>query len=277
MEVYFISRDQAITLRNGVKFISKTAAHQSGAIFLIDFFEVDIFESLFDRNSCHMGRGGALFHSLSDDIVNTANGLTVFGGTIAFIDTTLQNKSRFDLAPDVLFLKNTARVNGGAVLVNRTNTTVEISSTFIGNKAQSQGGGVSIIPSERKNTAESFVVVIVKEASFTRNYGGGGAISIYGRVNLTTLDSRYSDNSETHGGALHISGIAKIAIIKNCIVTENRADRSGGSVLVYEGENVTIEDSTFTKNSGELAGSIYVERTREVVIHNTIFENSTAK
>eukprot|EP00210_Caulerpa_lentillifera_P008361 g7974.t1 len=53
---------------------------------------------------------------------------------IAFIDTTLQNNARFDLAPDVLFLKNTARVRGGAVLVNGTNTTVEISSTFIRNK-----------------------------------------------------------------------------------------------------------------------------------------------
>eukprot|EP00210_Caulerpa_lentillifera_P000097 g93.t1 len=288
--VFYLERS-SITLRNGVEFISNTATHQGGAIFLKDFIGIDISDSLFDGNSCHMGRGGALYISPSNGsacgiqrsvfVRNFANGVTGLGGAIAFIDTTLQNNARLDLAPDVLFLKNTARVSGGAALVNGTNTTVEISSIFIGNEAQSQGGGVSIIPSEHRDTGENFIVVIVKEASFTRNYGGrrgGGAISIYGRVNLTTLDSYYTNNTGIYGGAIYTERIAETSTIKNCTLTENTANETGGSIMIFGGKHVTIEDSTFVGDSCMVyGGSIYAELTREVNVYNSIFNRNTAK
>jgi len=137
-----------------VKFARNRADHQGGAIFLREYVGIQISDTSFEENSCQLGRGGALLLSPSGEascrirrsifVRNSANGIMGFGGAIAVRDKTLDAPPALDIAPDVLFLSNTARVSGGAVVVNGTNNTITASSTFIGNAVQGDGGGMCI-------------------------------------------------------------------------------------------------------------------------------------
>jgi len=143
-----------VTFRDRVKFARNRADHQGGAIFLREYVGIQISDTSFEENSCQLGRGGALLLSPSGEascrirrsifVRNSANGIMGFGGAIAVRDKTLDAPPALDIAPDVLFLSNTARVSGGAVVVNGTNNTITASSTFIGNAVQGDGGGMCI-------------------------------------------------------------------------------------------------------------------------------------
>lgn len=66
------------------------------------------------------------------------------GGAIALKNVGDSSTQELRLGLDVQFLKNTARVSGGAVFVNGTNAIINTSSTLIKNTAQGEGGGIYI-------------------------------------------------------------------------------------------------------------------------------------
>lgn len=146
-----------VTFQDRVKFVRNRAEHQGGATFLREYEAIQISETSFEDNSCLLGRGGAVLISPLGEAEcrirrsifarNSANGVMGSGGAIAVTDTTLDAPPMIDLAPDVLFMNNTARISGGAVAVNGTNNMINASSVFFGNTVQGDGGGICIIVS----------------------------------------------------------------------------------------------------------------------------------
>ncbi|MEM7314669.1 MAG: choice-of-anchor Q domain-containing protein, partial [Planctomycetota bacterium] len=124
----------------------------------------------------------------------------------------------------------------------------------------------------------------------------GGAI--LNRENLSLIDSAVTGNSATFGGGVYSTGqllLSGTAISNNTsssdggglflgsestttIVTShvsgNTATRMGGGL---EGNGaLTVEDSTFSANSGERGGGIYLQSSSNVSVRNTTFSGNTA-
>jgi len=163
-----------IVLKDGTRFTSNVAGHHGGSLFLSDNRGLNITDTLFQNNSCHFGKGGAVFIEPFDDSDtrirrsifknNSANGVMGMGGALAFGNTDINSTRRLELGSDVLFLKNTARVSGGAVIVYETRALVHALSAFINNSAQGAAGGLHFLVSYRysQNICNSCIVLVFK-------------------------------------------------------------------------------------------------------------------
>jgi predicted outer membrane repeat protein len=154
--------------------------------------------------------------------------------------------------------------SGGGLLEDNTATVVLNGATFTGNTASSSGGGIATSGD-----------LSITDSIFNDNHdtgGDGGAIKVFSDSGTTTIDgSTFTDNTTdgwggafeqqllqpppgpgvaaTTGYALHVTGST---------FTGNTAADEGGGALDTEADNVaiTVDDSTFTDNSGGWGGGI---------------------
>eukprot|EP00210_Caulerpa_lentillifera_P003771 g3603.t1 len=282
--------DSKITLKNGVQFISNVADHHGGAIYMNKSLGLNVSDTLFQNNACHLSKGGAIFVLSSNDSVahvrrsifkgNSANGVMGMGGAIAFGYTGKHVERALEISGDVLFLKNTARVNGGAVIVYNTKATVCVMSTFVGNSVQGAAGGLQLMFSENHLTEGAVMHVTVKAAHFFNNRAivhGGGAMFLFGAVHTMVLNSTFIQNSGNNGGVVYSKRATKIEFHNNCQFKQNKASQNGGSLFV-RGTEVNITNCSFIGNEGERGGSINAKDGDGDTIHiqDSVFEGNGA-
>ena len=110
----------------------------------------------------------------------------------------------------------------------------------------------------------------ISQCTFTNNDAkNGGAMRIWGKVNVTNCQFESNSATESDGGAVDIKGGC---IMHNCTFTNNQSHSYGGAACI--GENSSIVDSTFTGNSGDSGGA--VELTQGGQVGDSTFENNTA-
>jgi hypothetical protein len=147
--------------------------------------------------------------------------------------------------------------DGGTLTVD--NCTVSSSSAF------DSGGGIN-------NYGGTLTVDNCTVSSSSAYFGGGICNdSRGGSATLTVTNSTLNGNSagEGGGGAIFNGGAQGAAnmTMNNCTVSSNLGNRGAG-IFTYFG-TVTVTNSTFSGNSGMLAGAIYTQGV--VTLGDTIF------
>lgn len=151
--------------------------------------------------------------------------------------------------------ENCAARDGGAIYNTITGNCAVLGTSFVGNQANSTGGGVY-----------STGVLSIQNCSFSQNQAvvSGGAIFGAG-VNL--IDCTFTGNHAPAGGAINCSG--RILDVERCSFSGNSA--TNGGAILSEGET-TINLSTIVSNGAETGGGLYL-RGPAKLIESKVYDN----
>ncbi len=193
---------------------------------------------------------------------------------------------------------------GGAIYAGSRTTTTVLNSKFNGNKAFGNGESGK---SERGGGAiavNGFGLLSISDSEFTNNEGiNGGAINVV-RTELSVENSTFINNDSTsggvfgpdtfgYGGAIYTDGASSSReeivpgniTIRNSRFDSNQGAGQGGGLFLfgYEGDVVTVENSTIINNSViedtnnfALGGGIRHGSNSELIVTNSVFANNSA-
>ena len=285
---------------NGAEFNKNTAA-AGGAIYTTD--TTTIADSTFSENEA-ASNGGAVVTSGTG--TTTVTGSTFDGNKAATAGGAIYNDSTGKLTVSGSEFTNNTAVSGGAIDNNAPDGTVEItSSSFTNNSATTTGGAIRNIGNvtitdsvfsgnTTPNTTSDLTydggaiyndggsVVLTGNNVFTANKSSFGGAIYSGHNNATlTIDgatfggdsAALGNSASTDGGAIKVD-FNSSANISNTIFNNNTAVRSGGAIAVMG--QTTISDSTFTNNSSNNGGAVWVTGNADnvVTINNTTFDSN---
>jgi hypothetical protein len=193
------------------------------------------------------GNGGGLsnagYASLSHVTVSdsVANGLVSNGGGI-------ENDGTLSLIDSVI--TGNAAVNGDGGGLNNTGELTASGTTISGNSALN-GGGVG-------NYGYGTAAFLDSTISGNSAVVTGGGIQNYG--SLTLASSTVSGNSANYGGGLY-NGVSYdsstgSAALTNCTVADNSASSDGGGIINRYSCNLTLSDSTLSRNAAAYYGGV---------------------
>ena len=150
---------------------------------------------------------------------------------------------------DYHFYNNTADVHGGAIYIgnNSDNCTIK-NSIFEGNTVPLNGN---------------------------IELGFGGAIVCIGH-NTTVINSNFTKNKATNGGAIYASGASGNTNITDAIFKDNYATYTGGAIAL-RASAVSVNNTKFYNNTAADGGALYVGGTGITnFVYLSDFENNTA-
>ena len=136
--------------------------------------------------------------------------------------------------------------DGGGIYNNFVATMTLTDSTVSGNTVSHAGGGIY----NGNNLTASGCYISGNSSGYT----GGGILT---KGTLILSDSTVSGNSAVFGGGLEnftYGGSASMATISNCTFTGNSAAGSGSGINNWQGNTITLSDSTISYNVGGNAG-----------------------
>ena len=164
---------------------------------------------------------------------------------------------------------------GGGVFVQRSNLSITGNSSFSGNSARKDGGGVSARDSSNVN--------ISGNTTFSSNSASfGGGVSAWDSSNVyISGNTTFIDNSATNrdGGGVSALDSSNVNISGNTTFSGNSArDGNGGGVSVQDSSNVYISgNTTFSGNSASDGGGVSAIYSSNVNISgNTTFRGNSA-
>ena len=283
-----------------------------GAIYIIgNLTTAHVLDSLFENNSARAG--GAIYVEGNmdkwtferDTFFNNAaftNNTKYGGGAIA-----VQGNATNNIFNDSVFTLNTGTTHGGAInfMGNAINNTIA-ECEFLDNNAK-YGSDIAV----NKNT-ENFNISKCNFESYTeaaQEVVGGGALYFINNVTNLNIDecnfSSYiaraggaiffektveksiienclfenneitTQNEDYGGGAISIENDALDLIIGNCEFINNTASTKGGAIFINNAENILIDNTLFSENTGEDGGALYLNNGNNVKIQNSSFINNT--
>ena len=273
----------SITVENCI--FERNTADNGGAMHMSGGSHVTLIGSAFISNKAH-DSGGAI--SSEDRILGKGNNrIAMFNKTLLLSGRTVfhNNEARFGGAVKLVFCNatfsgrieftnNSAEEGGGIHCVYSQLIINTTQLDFIGNTAQSRGGGIfisyvneTLLLTGKTNFSnnrakecggagffESLVELAFHEVSILENSESALCI-INGIVNFLELAS-FCNNYGRYGGAIHLVN-SKVLFHENTSFTQNRADRDGGAIYA-SGAKVTIKSEThFKLNSAQNGGGIY--------------------
>jgi len=298
------SRGGAIAFYNGKltisssEFISNIAAQEGGAIAFVNpqiyngtlpspFLEIEIEETLFEKNTAVTREGGALYYTNSSteekdlkflikDCTFNENVGKGGGGVLAVI-SELHQAHTFDLRieGETKFYKNTTGWSGGVFLLRsyRGNLALTIPETadvqFDQNEAGSDGGAIYI--KDNSNNADNYAQLDISASFEKNNAGNGGAIYLNSlkiidgkQVNTAKGTIRkksvFTLNTATgNGGVINTVGASLTINGQNDLTAPmfegNSAEGNGGAI--YSIGNLTLDKGVFLSNEAQNGGAIY--------------------
>ena len=272
----------------GTTVSGNTAGLQGGGVSSQDSGGVTVVNSAITNNESGLGDGdggggGIHVEDLSGPL--TVENSTVSGNTAGGGDGGGLNLDDAD----------------GPYAFYETNAPVLITdSTFANNRAEANGGGISLYDIEGD--------VTIERTSITGNdakYGGGGddgaggGIAISGvsmlsgegadraAATVSIVDSDISANDAKYGGGAAIGNVAGNVEVENTTVTGNEANFLGGGLIVgginapngTTDASVTITDSIFSSNTTKYAvGGVGIDDVEgDVLITGTTISNNDFK
>ena len=190
-------------------FVNNSAGNNGGAIEFLYTQSIDITGvSYFEGNSAENGGAFDLYGtdtgaSISGDIIFTNNNATS-GGAIYVCYSILNSTGR------MVYKNNTASL-GGAIFMTSSDTIFYGDTSFTNNTAIDKGGAVSSDPNSQ--------IYFHREPN---------------SLTSTESDFVFEGNSAAYGGAIALSGNAKMIINPQVeiIFTENKAHHVGGAIFV---------------------------------------------
>ena len=210
------------------------------------------------RDKCKLIVNGGIFRN---NDAQTAS----YGGGAIFNDSeaeTIINGGTFE--------NNKAKGNGGAI-VNYGKLTIN-GGTFKNNEGLS-GGAISSMSYDCE--------LYINGGTFQKNKSidkWGGAIVAKNKVSIknATFENNYSGN----GGAIFAFN-ANDSVFENCTFKDNgvnneKSVKQGGALFVNGGNNVSIKNNKFIKNTAQAGGALFVSNV-EGTVKGNIFEENFAE
>ncbi len=282
--VYF--RGEKGTIKDS-NFTDNTALY-NGAVYM-NSNEGIVYNCIFTENTA-TDSAGALGWVKKDNgtiaYCQFVNNTSPHGGALY-----LNNGTEFYIR-DSIFENNSAYINGGAVFWDSGNEGRVIGCSFKNNTARNFGGAICW-----NNTQNGYI----SHCQFDKNDAfDGGSVYFRGSNGLITY-SDFTNNSAYYNGAIYLN--SPFGEINYCLFENNSAANSsgalgwikkdngiinntkfiankavdGGAIYVNEGNNLTIENSEFLKNSASnKGGAICWDNSINGVIINSCFENNSA-
>ncbi len=264
-----IVRDESdITIKTS-KFFSNEVIN--GTISVYQESTLFVEGSIFDNN--HADHSGGSIYAKDRSAVKiestnfTRNIAKRFGGAVY-----ASNKCTVDIDMKSIYHLNTAKHEDGGAISAFGSTSVSIyNSTFTNNRAEIGRGGAL--------NADLGCSVFLSNVFFKNNsaFDSSGAIQCFYDCNLSAEHCQFQNHRSNDGGA--ISTRTRSAMnFNNCTFFNNTALMTNtGAIVVADRVNLTVQDSTFSKNSGaHYAGAILAYSKCSVNIRSTNFTSNLA-
>ncbi|PRP82748.1 polymorphic outer membrane protein [Planoprotostelium fungivorum] len=253
----------SISLYGGTLSISSSSftnhAHPSSAISLNSGAQMTITSSFFFNNSLgyNTNNGGVLSISSSSATISGctfSNNIAGTGGSIYGTNSQLViSSSSFD-GDSALF--------GGSIKLESCQV-ILTNSTFSNSNYHIYEGVLAVRSSG----------VVIQGCRFTSMISGGTVV-ISSASNVTMVDSTYTGNTASYGGA--ISNSASYLNVKNCTFNGNFA-YNGGGIYLTSGSNTVITESSFSDDvANNLGGALFADETSSVSVSGSYFNANAA-
>ncbi|ELP33000.1 protein containing Cadherin domain protein [Rhodopirellula baltica SWK14] len=196
-------------------------------------------------------------HGMNITIIDAGDLSRIFdvhGGTLTLSDVTLQGG-------------NASGDMGGAIRVEAPSAGLNLQRALLTSNTATEGGAIG-----SKGTIELTDVAIIGNGGvngYATNTGGGITNRGAATLNRVTL----SGNVATVGGAIFVESSATSLSLTNVTVSGNTGANAGGGL--YTKVNAEIIHSTFTLNTSNIGGGIFVEAGTTTVA-NSIVSGNTA-
>ncbi|GAB5513224.1 MAG: DUF4347 domain-containing protein [Rhodopirellula baltica] len=196
-------------------------------------------------------------HGMNITIIDAGDLSRIFdvhGGTLTLSDVTLQGG-------------NASGDMGGAIRVEAPSAGLNLQRALLTSNTATEGGAIG-----NKGTIELTDVAIIGNGGvngYATNTGGGITNRGAATLNRVTL----SGNVATVGGAIFVESSATSLSLTNVTVSGNTGANAGGGL--YTKVNAEIIHSTFTLNTSNIGGGIFVEAGTTTVA-NSIVSGNTA-
>ena len=247
-------------------FKSNTAIGSGGAVYVGGIGENNtVHYSVFEDNQAGNHGGAIDWLAKAGEIIhsNFTKNSAEYGGAVYL--NGVSSKSRIS---DVIFKENTATENGGAIDCNATEMNLT-HTKFISNIAK-YGAGLC-----RESGATGG---FGGNNTFDRNhaYVSGAALAWLDVDNIHINNYTFTNNTaDFSGGAIYVSPDSHNCVVQNSTFTDNfvtSAIEGRGGAIDWQGDNATVEDTTFYRCISVNGGGIYFgENSHNASVFNTTF------
>lgn len=217
--------------------------------------------------------GGGIYAKNSDVVLTdtTISGNTVTGSGKDGGGVLVKNGSL--TINDSTISDNTAPDQGGGIHVEWSELKIT-DSTVSGNKA-ANGAGIFMADTDvPKNETEHTITKTTIENNTASNLGGG--VYVGNNSDVTITDSTLEGNTAASQGGAIVAYSGRNITLDNTTVKGNKAISGGG--IFSSGGTVTVEDSTFEKNTAtDDGGAIAATQNSSLTVRNSkVLENKAA-
>ena len=150
-----------------------------------------------------------------------------------------------------------------------SNTTLDVQeTTFVSNKALTDGGAIIIQEEVHLKMTNCFF-----EDNICQRFGG--AITAIGNITLDVQETNFTRNSAQEGGAIDVEQQSYLCMI-DCTFEDNQAGRLGGVISAAFNATLEIKGTNFISNSAVQGGVIDVQQVSFLRMTDCIFEGNSA-
>lgn len=202
--------------------------------------------------------------------------------------------SRSTVSINNILIKNCKSYHGGAIFTGEYTKLNINSSTFLNNKAESDGGAIKsyfLTINNCKfvnNTAGSeeqfefrggavfvFTKLTAINCSFINNTCSGDGGAIYGE-SVIVKDCTLRDNDAYLGGAIYCGGYLGKSHIINSLFTGNSGSNAAGAIFAID--DINVRGNKFISNtaSGDSGALYFSDSINKINVYNNFFRNNSA-
>ena len=254
VEIRNVSFNKNWLCKNGMIFVNNE--HGTTNTFL---FEVRLVDS-----HSKLGHPGSMFWLTSGNMNVTIAYTRVFRSTCRFLQAATQairiNVSNTEVEDFIIISSE----DGGLFNIEasqRCNMSVIHSVFRNGIAKNTHGGVVSVVaPTSTIFILNSTTLNVSNENYIGYGYGGALYVKSYVNVSLNILNSSFFDNLSNSGGAISVFGRISVTVMNSMFIA-NRALESGGSIylFLYSKSTIKLQNSSFNRNSAYTdGGAIYI-------------------
>lgn len=264
--------DTAVTIKNDCVISGNKSVYGGGGIFIRQDnnkkISASIENALIENNSTENGGGIYLIRKVGLTLKDTrilGNNATNGGGIFAYDGSTIN-------ADNATVSGNKAANGGGLYLWNTSGSILaDLRNSFIeNNTATGWGGGIFTNTNVKVNANNT------KFLGNTANTAGGILLWLNSSADLN--NSEVSGNKATgNGGGVYVYDATCSLTTSNSTVFRENSASNGGGIFSFGG-TVTVEDSTFEKNTAtDDGGAIAATQNSSLTVRNSkVLENKAA-
>ena len=197
--------------------------------------------------------------------------ITLNGGSISNNQAALngggayqEQKTAFIVSANksTILSENKAGLSGGAVYIAKGNFTVNGTVSITSNMAESGDGGAIYLGTGDQSSPSVFTVgnngklILGGDVLTYGNKAGGNGGGVYcgGSFSVNGITTIIGNAASKNGGAVYVTGTGANITLKDCTISKNKADVSGGAFYVENGSIVLNGAATISENTALISG-----------------------